>query len=182
MLIDKSYFIGPLALPQLGQVSVVANLNNFIAWFEPEVLQYAMGYDLYKAFIDGLNVGSNETIEQRWLDLRDGCVFITQMSIKKEFRGFANATTKRSIHAGVIYSAMLKDDAVSLTGVGAASPVSENSVDSNPTLKMTTAWFELWTQVNILWELFRAHPTVYTEYQFQQINYNYFRPINQFGI
>ena len=89
MLIDKSYFIGPLSIAQLGHKNVVDNLNNFINTYEPKILQAVLGYDLYEAFIAGIDVGSDENIDQRWLDLLNGVVFTGFTGIKKKWVGFA---------------------------------------------------------------------------------------------
>lgn len=181
-LINKSYFIGPLTIAQLGHNNVVNNLTTFIERFEAEVLQAAMGYDLYKAFIDGLDVGSDEEIAQKWLDLRDGKVFTTQSSIKKQWNGIANASTKRSIIAPVIYTEILRDEAITKTGIGTAVAESENTVSISPDLKITTAWFKMRQDIFVLWEFLMANQTVYTEYKYSQINFGYFGSQNQFGI
>ena len=142
----------------------------------------ALGYDLYKAFIDGLTPGSDEQVEQKWLDLRDGIVFTTNYSVKKAFKGFANNTTKESILANVIYVAVLRANFTQQTGIGTVKPASENAATASPDLKMCDAWFSMWQQVCIVWEFLIANKTTYTQYQFQQIDYSYFQTINPFGI
>ena len=52
MLIDSSYFLGPLTIAQLGQQSVIDDLNNFIDRFEPVIMEAALGYDFYQIFLD----------------------------------------------------------------------------------------------------------------------------------
>jgi len=95
MLLNKSYFLGQLAIAQLGQKAVDDNLNVFINRFEPEILQAALGYDLYEAFMTGIDVGSDESIDQKWLDLMNGCVYTTSSGIKRKWVGFAgNSNTK----------------------------------------------------------------------------------------
>ena len=71
-LIDSTYFIGSLTIPQLGQPAVVDALNDFIQFQEPLFLQAALGYDLWEDFTNGLN---EAIIDQKWLDLRDGVKF-----------------------------------------------------------------------------------------------------------
>lgn len=71
-LIDQSYFIGSLTIAQLGQPAVLENLGAFINHIEPEILQAALGYELWEDFVDGL---SQPSIDQKWLDLRDGVTF-----------------------------------------------------------------------------------------------------------
>lgn len=71
-LIDQSYFVGYLTIPQLGQPAVSAALNIFIQQQEPIILQAALGYELWEDFVDGL---SQPSIDQKWLNLRDGVTF-----------------------------------------------------------------------------------------------------------
>jgi hypothetical protein len=89
MFINQSYFRKPLVIAQLGQQSVVDGLNDIIDRWEPVILQAALGYDFYKAFLEGLDVGSDEVIEQRWLDLLNGVAFSTGSGIRKYWVGFA---------------------------------------------------------------------------------------------
>lgn len=71
-LIDQSYFTGYLSIPQLGQPAVVAVLDVFIQQQEPLVLQAALGYELWEDFVNGL---TQPSIDQKWLNLRDGVTF-----------------------------------------------------------------------------------------------------------
>lgn len=99
MLIDKSYFVGPLTIAQLGQKAVDDNLNNFINRWEPVIMEAALGYDFYQAFLNGINVGSDEVIEQRWLDLLNGSVFTNVLGQKKRFAGFAGGENTQTLIA-----------------------------------------------------------------------------------
>lgn len=89
MLIDESYFVGPLTIAQLGQKAVVDSLKDYINRWEPVIMEAALGYDFYQAFLDGLDVGSSATPEQRWLDLLNGVVFNNVSDFRKRFVGFA---------------------------------------------------------------------------------------------
>ncbi len=183
MLINKTYFIGPLSLPQLGHSAVLNNLNKFIQRFEDEILIAALGYDLYKALIDAIDaLGSDEELPEKWNNLLNGCVYTTQSGIKKVWGGIANDTTKRSILAPVIYTELLRDNAINVTGIGTAVAQSENAETISPMLKITTAWFNMRQDIMVMWEFLMANQTVYTEYSFSQINYAYFGSQNQFGI
>jgi len=185
MLTDKSYFLGLLTVPQLGQVAVLKNLNTFIERFEPEILQAALGYDLYRALMDAVEEAAESSADpllEKWDNLLNGCVFTTQMGIKKQWKGISNYTTKHSITAPAIWAEWLRDQQVQITGIGAAVPESENATRQDPSQKIATAWFYLRQDVNILWELLMARKDVYTEYSFSQINYGYFGPQNSFNI
>jgi len=186
MLIDKSYFIGPLSISQLGHSAVVNNLNNFITRFETEVLTAALGYDLYKALIDAIEaLGSDEDyndLPDKWKNLMLGTVFTSQSGYKLVWNGIANPTTKRSILTPVIYTEILRDKAITETGIGTSVPQSENAETISPNLKITQAWWLMRQDILVLWELLRANQTVYTEYGYSKIRYSYFGSQNMFGI
>jgi hypothetical protein len=97
MFIDKTYFVGPLTIAQLGQPAVEDDLNNFIALWEPKILEAALGYDFYQAFLEGLNVGSDEQPEQRWLDLLNGVSFANVSGTKRKWVGFAGGDNVQTV-------------------------------------------------------------------------------------
>lgn len=69
MIIDYSYFIGKLNLPQRTSEDGQADIARFIQQYELEYLRAALGFDLRKAFLLGLQ---EDPIPQRWLDLLNG--------------------------------------------------------------------------------------------------------------
>ncbi len=99
MLIDTSYFTGPLTIAQLGQKAVDDSLKSFINRFEPVIMEAALGYDFYQAFLNGLDVTSDEVIDQRWMDLLNGVLFTNANSIKKRFAGFAGGQNSQTLIA-----------------------------------------------------------------------------------
>ena len=121
MFIDKSYFTGPLTIAQLGQQSVIDNLNDFINRYEETIMVAACGYDFYEAFINGVNQGSDESIEPRWGNLLNGCVFTNISGIKKKFGGFAGGTNSSTLIAAQ------RNDLFIYGGVTPGFPVNGNS-------------------------------------------------------
>lgn len=89
MIIDKSYFFNKLNLPQIGNTEGEAEVNDFIEQYEPEYLQCVLGYDLWEAFIEGID-GSG-IADQRWLDLLQGKKF-TYRNCTYKWNGFAPVT------------------------------------------------------------------------------------------
>lgn len=72
MLIDHTYFVGEILIPNLtGDNPVVSGnveeINRFIKKYEKEYLLHVLGEDLYKVFIAGMAV---EPIEAKWTDLK----------------------------------------------------------------------------------------------------------------
>lgn len=100
-LINPSYFVGPLTIAQLGQPAVVNNLNLFIARAEPQILEAALGYDMYQDFITGLQ---QTVVDPKWLALRDGVTFKSVSSWPGWYWGFTWfnryywMNSQRSIH------------------------------------------------------------------------------------
>jgi hypothetical protein len=85
-LINSSYFIGPLTIAQLGQPAVENNLNLFINRAEPQLLEAALGYDLWQDFMMGLQ---QTVIDPKWLALRDGITFKSVSSWPSWYYGFS---------------------------------------------------------------------------------------------
>lgn len=128
MLLDKSYFQGPLALPQLEQKESVDNLNMFINRLEPIILQAALGYDLYQDFSEGINVGSDENIETKWLNILNGCAFTTLAGRKKKWVGFAGSSNTS------ITTTSLPQPLVITAGITPGFAINDNKFQS-PALK-----------------------------------------------
>lgn len=69
MLIDRSYFIGELNIPNTNQPAIGGLLDAFIQKYEPLFLEKVLGYALYQALIAGYSVPSPD---QKWIDLVQG--------------------------------------------------------------------------------------------------------------
>lgn len=137
MLIDETYFIGPLKIAQLGQKAVVDGLKDIINRFEPVILEAALGYDFYQAFLDGLNAGSDEAADQRWLDLLNGTSFKNVQGVKKKFAGFAGGSNTQTVIASE------RDDLFIYAGTTPGFPVGGFSY-TDPDLKGWNFTVEFW--------------------------------------
>lgn len=85
-LIDTSYFVGPLTIAQLGQPAVNDNLQLFINRAEPQILEAALGYDLWQDFLTGLQ---QPVIDPRWLALLNGVQFTSVSNWPNWYAGFS---------------------------------------------------------------------------------------------
>jgi hypothetical protein len=185
MLVDKSYFIGPLTIAQIGDKAVQDRIKDFINKFEPLVLEAALGYDFYALLEDGI-----KTTDKRWTDLKDGLIFSNLSTIRKKFNGLGNTV------AGFIYYEYMRDLVTQNTGIGIVKSQGENSSDALPNRKMVDAFNESSRQIHILWEYMQANLKLYPEFDYKQVQgysfgYNQgfvgnqvysFRHINMFGI
>ena len=68
-IVNSSYFFGPLLVAQKSDLSVSAGLAVFIDEYEPKFLYMVLGYELYKAYLLGIDV---VTPAQKWVDLLNG--------------------------------------------------------------------------------------------------------------
>ena len=57
MLIDTSYFVGELNIPNTDSPAILERLTWFINKYEVEILRDVLGTDLYRAFMDALGQG-----------------------------------------------------------------------------------------------------------------------------
>lgn len=189
MILDKSYFIGPLVIAQLGQKEVVDNLNAFINRFEPEVLQAALGYDLYEAFKEGIDVGSDEEIDEKWNNILNGCVFTSTCGRKRKWVGLTGGVSEGSkIAAQVsplaayVYSEIMRSDITQNSGVGLVKVDAENATAANPAFKFCDIVNQAARDIQILWDYLCTNQAEYSEYDKCQIDHCYFHPVNPFGI
>lgn len=132
-LVDISFFKHEIAVAQLSQQGVQENLNWFINEYEPLFLQEALGYDLFAAFVLGLQ---EDPIAQRWLDLRDGIEFTNLSGYKRKWIGFANSASY-TINNGVPPEIVFVTD-----NPGAPSSVDPANVFTTSVLAGLTYWIE----------------------------------------
>lgn len=100
--IDQTYFIRDIRLP-VDQVAT--ELTQYINSYEPEILIYILGYDLYKQYIAGIGAGSPQA---KWTALRDGKEYEISGTYYK-WRGFLNAN-KESLIANYVWYQFTKSD------------------------------------------------------------------------
>jgi hypothetical protein len=87
MLIDKSYFVGDLTIPNTGDLPVSERLTWFIQKYEPEFLLKLLGYPLYKVFIAGLNVTPPTVPAQRFIDILYGKEYTDLNGLSRKWQG-----------------------------------------------------------------------------------------------
>lgn len=124
MIIDSTYFVNKLNLPQVGNTEGLADVNNFIDQYEPEYLRCVLGNDLYNAFING--VDGSGLPDDRWLDLLQGKDF-TYRNCTYKWVGFAPLTV------GADYTITgISSEFYTAGGAGEYDPVSGSAVMTLP--------------------------------------------------
>lgn len=173
MIITWEYFFGERAVPQITQDEVQKSIAMFIAKYEPKLLECLLGHALYVELITGItpvavipatNPVTYVPIEQKWLDLRDGCAYVDKYGNARRWVGLINATTKESLIANYVYYKYMGDLATSTTGAGERLTAAENSKMASPIVKQTRAWNEMVEWNKQLRLFLQSSPTVYESY------------------
>lgn len=86
MLIDRTYFIGEINIPNTHTPAIGGLLDWFIEKYEEQFLKEVLGYDLYTAFKAGLLI---DPIPQKWTDLIEGVEY-TYNDKTKFWRGLVS--------------------------------------------------------------------------------------------
>jgi hypothetical protein len=83
-LIDRTYFVGELNIPNTNQVAIGSAVDLFIEQYEDQFLNEVLGYTLYKALKAGLQV---VPVAQKWTDLIEGVEYTDNNSKTKFWKG-----------------------------------------------------------------------------------------------
>ena len=138
MIIDSTYFIREITIPNLDKAGNSSTLDTDIVFYEKEILMDALGYQLYSEFITAIE----GTPAQKWIDLRDGAEFSFEYSgvtITRKWAGLKNSD-KISLLAYYTYAMYLRKMHQQLTSIGTVVSQSENSMVVNGSDKFINAW------------------------------------------
>jgi hypothetical protein len=83
-LIDRTYFVGELNIPNTSQVAIGSAVDLFIEEYEDRFLSEVLGYTLYKALKAGLQI---VPVAQKWTDLIEGVEYIDLASKTRKWKG-----------------------------------------------------------------------------------------------
>lgn len=160
MIIDSTYFINKLALPQVGNPEGLIAVNSFIQQYEPEFLQCALGYNLGQAFVAGLE---DSLPEDRWLWLLQGHSY-TINGYNGAWKGFENAT-KQSPIANYVFYQFMDNKAVDFVLTGNVVSSTENNRTVNGVDRMVDTWNRMVDMNTDLVNYLRANKTLYPEWK-----------------
>lgn len=144
-LIDHTFFVGELNIPNTDRPDVQERLQYFIRKYEPMFLRQALGEALYGAFSNGLE---EEPISVGWGNLKARLVL-------------EDGDFKYSPIAAYVYYWYMRDQATVTTGVGEAVPNTDNAQRASAMQKMVSAWNEMCYEVASLHTFLNASPEVY---------------------
>lgn len=177
-LIDRSYFIGEIDIPNTNQVAVQENLDYLISKREPELLMALWGYAMYKAFLAGLLL---DPVPQRWIDLRDG-VDYTHDGEQRHWMGLISKTgePKESLIANYVYYWYTRKKATQTSGVGEVATKTENSVRISPIAKQVHAWNQM---VQWIWDMDYFLDEKKADYpELKPVNQCQWEPLNPYNL
>lgn len=199
-LINPSYFTGQLAIAQRGQPQVADDIQSYIDRCEQEFLSAALGYDLMVDFYAGLKLNP---VPSQWLELKNGVVFKNtsgwwpafgagNMNMRPFYNnnqnmnwyGFAaNKPGTPSPLASYVYYEYMRDLNIQNSGIGFVKAKGEGSVTGNPYLKLVDRWNNMCDNIMTLWFFLETRgASIYSSYNQNNLDYNFFERQNIFGI
>lgn len=174
-LIDLTYFVGPLNIPNTTELQEVANeVNWYINKYEPEFLQNALGYPLYKAY-------QADKENQRFKDIIEGAEYTDIYGNIAKWSGLiqevkpavpasgntpATPAQKVSVIANYVYYWRQRSNTTQSTGIGEVRPDGDNSQTVSPRQKMISSLNEIHYKVKELVAFLEAKQDVYTEWTY----------------
>lgn len=143
-LIDQTYFIKELSIPNLNEMDsdTLATLNIDIDKYVRELLQNTLGYSLFKDLDNNITDGAlDEGAPQKWIDLVDGAEYTKDSKIYN-WKGlkFEEGNYKGSLLAKYVYYYWLKDSVSLLTGTGEKSITATNAAAVNSNQRLVSVW------------------------------------------
>lgn len=186
MLIDRTYFVSELNIPDRQTLAVGEVLDWFITKYEDQFLKEVFGYELYKAFKEGLQ---DDPVEDKWLDLVEGKEYTDRADKLKYWRGLTctqsgDVDVYSSPIACYVYYWFIRNNHTQTASMGEVKAKTENATSHNPAFKMVRAWNEMAQSVCELVDFLESNKEVYTEWETSHAYYalNKFRPINEMNL
>lgn len=132
MIIDTSYFVGDLVIPNLNSPAVKTSLERVIAKTEKDILEKVLGYELYK-----LLTASPEV--DRFKKIIDGSEFTNTDGKLRKWIGLKNSDKKSPI-AFLSYYWYQRQIVTQTTGIGEVLAMPENSSNKPSIHKLVQAY------------------------------------------
>ncbi len=180
MVVNRTYFAGPLVIPNLNQPAISDVVDTYILLHGEEMLSKAMGESLKDAYLEGIE---EVTIEERWANLKDGCTFTNQSGYSRKWVGFdSGESIPLNPVACYVWFHYQRDINQQISGVGTVQANPENAVNVSQSQKLSLIWNQMCKDVYVLWEYLQANASDYEEWDQGEINPHFFNKINGFGI
>jgi hypothetical protein len=181
-IIDQSFFVGTINLPNTSDAKVIEDITNFISEFEPDCLLKTMGYPLYKAY-------NSTSSASRMTDLLNGAEYTDYWTGElKKWRGIKHDTNK-SLIAYYVFFQIMNSRETQVTGVSTIKGKTNAGQSVSNGDKMNAAWRkfseETYEMLCFLWsknDTRRGGTAVYPEFTWHQflVSKSFSRPISEF--
>ena len=155
-LIDYTYFVGEIQIPNLATPELQSRINWFINQYEIKMLREWMGEDMYRDFMDALGLNgsgfdnvtdgqANEGMDPWWAQLLNGVEYVGLDERKHKWKGIVCLqddynTSKTAPSAYFVYYWYMRDAVTQTTGNGEIFKQAENGIIISPRQKVVTAW------------------------------------------
>ena len=148
MIIDKTYFDGgTLNIPGTDQIAIQEKIADFISVYEPEYLQRALGYPLWKLFTAALPTPANPS---RFYDLMNGVEYTDSCGNVQKWIGFN--TVLNSPIAMYVWYWYSRDNATYSTSQGEQKGKTENASNVSVMPKQRQYWNKMSKITHQLWD------------------------------
>jgi len=131
-LIDTSFFVGEIAIPNSDTPAVKERIDWFITKYEEECLLIILGQKLYNLFVA-------EPTNQIIKDIINGAEYEDYFGTKYKWHGLVR-NTNMSLIANYIYYYFMQSAAIHNTGVSTSISETESGKSVWPVEKMIEAW------------------------------------------
>lgn len=154
---DHSHFVRSIALPSLDTTGPEHSLlEDYITQYETEYLQRIFGQTFYTQFIDGI-----DSLNAIYLDIRDGKEYTDIFGRVQKWDGFVSGTNPI---ANYVFCKYVRDESISLRGVGATVSAVENGTRVSPQFKLLPAWNAMVKWNKKLHDFLYANMETYPDY------------------
>lgn len=171
-LIDVSYFIRDINIPNVTNPATLEKINSFIAKYEKECLINLFGYSIYKEIIEGTTARS--------VALKTGEEFTSVYGELKQWDGLVNSD-KNSLIAYYVYFYIQRSNASVTTGVAVKVPKSEAATTVTPYAKMIEAWNNYIDSCTLMYYYLVSKASDFPDLDYCKVESN-LEKINMFGL
>jgi len=166
-LIDVSFFVGDINIPNTSKPEIEESLNLFIAKHEKQLLKQMLGYELWTSF-------DEDDTTQRFVDLIDGI---------GEWQGLVyniSDTVKGSLIAYYVYCYWIKDKQIWNSGIGTVRPKGDSAEIMPIYMKYMEAWNTCSAQMGEFVIYMENNLDIYPEWS--PVDLWMLRPVNDFDL
>ena len=144
MLINASYFVNELLIPNLSDYDESYNINGLIQDCSHSFLESFLGREIYKELVSNLNAEQTAlkpNAAEKWDNLVNGCDYEYQGQTRY-FKGliYKRGTIPKSLLAQYVYIKYIEQNTTQLTPTGDVRPDSQNAVNVNSSQRYANAW------------------------------------------